>query len=823
MSEPAGPLAPYRVLDLTDHRGSLCGKILADLGADVVKVEPPEGSPARRVGPFTQDREDPERSLYWWAYAANCRSLVLDLATPDSRARLLELARAADFLLESFPPGHLERLGLGWATLHETHPRLIVTSIMPFGADGPYRDFEGPDLVLQAMGGMMHQLGDPDRPPVRIGVPQAFLQAAGQAAVGTLVAHTWRERTGVGQRVEVTGQVAMMWTMMSETGFPVLHGYDPFRDGVATRYAGLRRRVIFPCRDGFVVLVVAGGAIGGRMLEALTAWMVEEAMAPEFMRGRDWKSWDATYLLAKGAQGQAEIDLVTDAVGAFVAAKTKAELYEGALTRGILLAPVADTADLLQDPQLAARQFFIPLLEPRLGREVVHPGPFARLSATPIRLSRPAPAIGEHSEEVLREWRAGRASPASSAALDSAEAILPFQGLRVIDFAWLAATPITGRLLAEFGADVIRVESALRIDPGRTLPPWAEGKSGPDRSQLFANYNACKRSVALNLSFPRARELARQLIARADIVIESFTPGTMARWGLDYESVRAVKPDLIYLSSCQQGQTGPHSRYAGYGSLAAALAGFNAVTGWQDRDPPSIYGAYTDFVAPHFASSALLAALDHRRRTGQGQHIDLSQLEASLHFLAPEILDYTVNGRVARRRGNADDRIAPHGAYPCAGEDRWCAIVCESEAQWQALCRAMGKPDWCRRPQFATAASRKRHEAELDRLIGEWTATQEAYALMDRLQRAGVPAGVVQSCADLHQDSQLKARGAFVWLEHPEMGRSPYEAWAFRCAASPGRLGRAPCLGEHTEEVLTEILGMTTAELRQLKEQGVFQ
>ncbi|MBI4560405.1 MAG: CoA transferase, partial [Candidatus Rokubacteria bacterium] len=499
MAEAPGPLAPYRVLDLTDHRGSLCGKILADLGADVVKVEPPEGSPARRVGSFCRDVEDPERSLHWWAYGVNCRSLVLDFTVPEGRARLLELVLAADFLLESFPPGRLDRLNLGWSTLHRQNPRLIVTSVTPFGGDGPYRDFKGPDLVLQAMGGMMHQIGDRDRPPVRIGTSQAFLHAAGQATVGTLVAHFWRERTGLGQRVEVSGQVAMMWTMMSETGFPVLQGYDPFRDGVQTRYASLRRRMIFPCRDGFVVLIAAGGAVGGRMLEALTAWMAEERMAPEFLRGRDWKSWDASYLLAAGAKGQAEIDLVTDAVAAFVRRKTKAELYDGAVARGLLLAPVANTADVLGDPQLAARKFFESFPEPRLGREVIHPGPFARLSATPIRLIRPAPTIGEHTEEVLREWlgQGGQASPGARAVAPpgSPGMDLPFEGLRVIDFSWLAATPITGRLLAEFGADVIRVESALRIDPGRTLPPWPERKSGPDRSQLFANYNASKRSV----------------------------------------------------------------------------------------------------------------------------------------------------------------------------------------------------------------------------------------------------------------------------------------------------------------------------------------
>jgi benzylsuccinate CoA-transferase BbsF subunit len=395
------------------------------------------------------------------------------------------------------------------------------------------------------------------------------------------------------------------------------------------------------------------------------------------------------------------------------------------------------------------------------------------------------------------------------------------RGLRVIDFAWVVTGPITGRLLAEFGADVIRVESARRLDPGRTIPPWAAGQAGPNRSQSFANANAGKRSVALDLALPAARAIARRLIERADVVIESFTPGTMARWGLDYQSVRALKPDIVYVSSCQQGQTGPHAHYRGYGSLAAALAGFYTVTGWADREPPMVYGAYTDFVAHHFASAALLAALDHRARTGEGQHIDIAQRETGLHFLAPEILEYTVNGRVAGRRGNADPQAAPHGVYPSAGADRWCAIACESDEQWRALARVMGEPAWAADPRLATLAGRKAHEAELDRRLAEWTRGQEAKALMATLQAAGVPAGAVQSCQDLHLDGQIAAREALVWLEHPEMGRTPHEAWAFRLNGDTPPLRRAPCLGEHTEEVLRETLGMTEGEIAQLRETGV--
>jgi crotonobetainyl-CoA:carnitine CoA-transferase CaiB-like acyl-CoA transferase len=803
--------------------GALCGKILADLGADVVKVEPPGGSPLRRRGPFAGGRRDAESSLAWWAYAAGGRSCVLDLDAPNGSRRLLGLARAADILLESFPPGHLDLLGLGWPALQLENPRLILTSITPFGHEGPHHDFLGPELVLQAMGGMMHLIGDEDRPPVRIGGTQAQLQAGGQAAVGTLVAYSERQLSGRGSWVEVSAQHSMIWTMLSETGLPPLHGFDPFRDGAHVRAAGFRRRVIFPCLDGFVALAVGGGVIGAAMMRALTRWMDEEGMAPPLMLERDWQAWDSAHLRSAGERGQAEIDLVTAAVATFVARKSKAELYQAALTRSLLLAPVVDLADLTQDAQLVTRGFFVPTSEPRLGREILRPGRFARLSGTPLAAPRPAPTVGQHSEEVLASWgreRSEEAGPSSKAG-ETRSPGRPFAGLRVIDFAWVATGPISGRLLAEFGADVIRVESSLRMDPGRTLAPWAQAKAGPNRSQFFANYNAGKLSIALDLNRPQAQELARQLVARADVVIESFTPGTMARWGLDYPSARAGRPGLVYLSTCQQGQTGPHAHYRGYGSLAAALGGFYSVTGWPDRDPPMIYGAYTDFVAHHFASAALVAALDHRERTGEGQHIDLSQLEASLHFLAPQILDYTVNGQVPGRQGNRDEDAAPHNAYPCLGEDRWCVIACENEAQWEALGRVMGDPGWCRDPRFASLSGRKAHEDELDRLISAFTVLREPFALMRELQSAGVPAGVVQSCADLHRDPQLAARGALAWLDHPEMGRSPYEAWPFRILDCPGTLRPAPRLGADTEDVLGGILGLSADEISRLKEEEI--
>jgi crotonobetainyl-CoA:carnitine CoA-transferase CaiB-like acyl-CoA transferase len=822
VSAPVGALAPYRVLDLTGALGPLAGKMLADLGADVVRVEPPEGSALRRLPPFADGVAEPEGSLAWWAYAAGTRSVTLDLETADGRAGLLSLVRAADFLLESLPPGTLDRLGLGWPALHRENRRLILTSISPFGQSGPHRDWRGPELVTQAMGGMVYAVGDPDRPPVRVGGSQASCQAAGQAVLGTLVAHFEREQTGEGRWVDASAQHAVTTTLLSATALPALHGFTPHREGSAVRTSGFRRRILFRAKDGFVALTVGGGALAGAMMTALVKWMTEECMAPDFMRERDWVKWDNAFLLAAGARGQEDIDRVSEAVAAFTAARTKAELYTAALERGLLIAPVDDMGDLAEDRQLAARGFFVPVAEPRIRRRVAVSGAWAKLSVTPLRAPAPAPRLGEHTTEVVEEWRRPRERPAD-AAPRAPGGPGPFEGLRVVDFAWVATGPLTGRLLADYGADVIRLESSKRLDPGRTLTPWAEGKAGPNRSQGFANYNAGKRSVALDLAKPEARDLARRLIATADVVVESFSAGTTGRWGLDWATLSREHPRLIYLSSCQQGQTGPHAHYRGYGSLAAALAGFYSVTGWPDREPAMIYGAYTDFVAHHFASAAVLAALDHRRRTGQGQHIDLSQLESSLHFLAPEILEYTVNGRVARSRGNADPLMAPHGIYPCRSTEgeRWCAIACEDDAQWHALVEAMGKPEWALDKRLATADGRKAQEAALDARLAEWTATQSVGALAERLQAAGVAAGPAQSCADLHQDPSLTARRAFAWVEHPEMGRTPYETWAFRMGedAAPRR---APLLGEHTHEVLTQVLRLSPDEIARLVAAGVF-
>jgi benzylsuccinate CoA-transferase BbsF subunit len=391
-----------------------------------------------------------------------------------------------------------------------------------------------------------------------------------------------------------------------------------------------------------------------------------------------------------------------------------------------------------------------------------------------------------------------------------------FEGVKVLDFCWVAIGPMTTRYLSDFGARVVRVESIHRVDTLRTATPVKDGIPGTNRSAYFANYNCGKESLALNMAQPRARELAKELAKWADVVTENFTPGVMDRWGLGYNDLKAVNPGLIMFSATMQGHGGPFSDQPGFGPVLTALSGHTHLTGWPDRIPTSPYGAYTDFLLPHMAIAAIAAALDHRHRTGEGQHLDLSQLEGSLYFVAPPLMDYAANGRVQIRQGNTHPTYAPHNAYPCKGDDRWCAIACRDDSEWQALCRVLGQPHLSQDPRFATAQTRKENSTALDEIIARWTRELDPFDVMARCQEAGVPAGVAQTSEDLFNDPQLKHRGHFVYLDHPEIGRHAYDANCFRLPESPPQYRPAPLLGQHTRQVCRDILGLTEAEIDDL-------
>jgi len=404
---------------------------------------------------------------------------------------------------------------------------------------------------------------------------------------------------------------------------------------------------------------------------------------------------------------------------------------------------------------------------------------------------------------------------------------LPLEGVRVADFSWVVAGPLTGRWLADYGADIIKVESMARVDGLRQGPPYQGGAWGINKSAYYAAANNGKRCILMDLNKPAGIEAARRLIRWADVVIENFTPGQMAKWGLDYPSLREIKPEIIMISLSIQGQTGPHRMLPGLGPMLTGLAGFGHLTGWPDGPPSGASVVYTDATSPQFASLALVAALDYRARTGKGQYIDLSQLETSVWLLGAAILDWTLNGRNQGREGNrlmgGDLPIAaPHGAYPCQGTDRWCAIAVFNDEQWRWFCRVIGGPPWTRETRFATHEARCRNSEALDELAGQWTGQLPAEEVMRRMQAAGVPAGVVHDQRGLYEDPQLNFRGHYGKIRHAEMGEYHTEMLAPRLAETPARIRRpAPLIGEHSEEVYKQVLGYSDAEYDMLLAGGV--
>ena len=398
-----------------------------------------------------------------------------------------------------------------------------------------------------------------------------------------------------------------------------------------------------------------------------------------------------------------------------------------------------------------------------------------------------------------------------------------FDGIKVADFSWVAVGPLMGKLLADHGATVIKIESPSRPDALRSMPPFKDRIAGLDRSGFYFRYNNNKHGVSLNLNHPQGPEVAKKLVAWADIVLESYVPGVMSRWGLGYDDLVKVKPDIIMVSCSSQGQTGPHASQIGLGQQLASLSGFTQLTGWPDREPATLYGAYTDFVTPFFGMAALVAALDYRRRKGAGQHIDLGQYECGLQFLSPVVLDYLTNNREWDRAGNTHPNAAPHGAYRCEGNNRWCVIAVFNDEEWKSFCSAIDSPPWTAYSRFATSSSRKENEAELDRLVEQWTCHLPPEEVMRRLQANGVSAGIIENGEDLHNDPQLAHRQHFQVLCHPEMGAGSCELPAFELSKTPAVLQTsAPCIGKDNEYVYTKILGMADEEFVQMLTEGVF-
>ena len=390
-------------------------------------------------------------------------------------------------------------------------------------------------------------------------------------------------------------------------------------------------------------------------------------------------------------------------------------------------------------------------------------------------------------------------------------------GLKVLDLMWVVAGPTATRAMADFGATVVRVESANRIETARGIGPYHNNGQGPDHSGLFGNMNVNKLGLSLNLGTDAGRHVLLDLIKWCDVLTESFSPRAMRAWGMDYDSLKQIKPELIMLSTCLFGQEGPLSRVAGFGTMGAAIGGYIALAGNPGGSPIGPYSAYTDYLSPRFALPTILAALDHRDRTGEGLYIDQAQAESSLHFMSTALLDFHVNGRVPQLVGNADPEMAPHGCYAASGDDEWVAIAVRDEGDWANLCSAMGMAELASDDRFTGVAARRANEDELNSIVATWTAEHGAVAIEYMLQAFGVPAHAVSNSAAAAEDPQMQHRGHFVAMEHPEHGTTTFEAAKGQMTETPPSYRSvAPSIGRDNDLVLRDILGYDDERIAEL-------
>ncbi len=808
-------LSPYRVLDLTDERGHLAGKILGDLGADVVKLEPTGGDPLRRKGPFLGGEPGAERSLRWLAGNTSKRGTVVDLTEAPGRERLLSLVADADALLESATPGALDALGVGWEALRQVNPGLVYCAITAFGSTGPYARFEAGDLAVVAMGGNASMTGDADGPPTRCSMPTSFYHAAPTAALGTAMALYARARTGRGQFVDVSMQECQLGSLLSGAAQYALTGRLPTRSG---GHMG-RTREIWPAKDGQVSFGLRGGLARIPNLIATVDYMKECGMAPQWLRDFDWTHYSP---ITVDDETLARIEA---AFAAFFASRTMGELYDEALKRRILLAPCNDARSIAEQVQLRSRALFREIGYPHLDARIEHPDFFAKASRSKIGIRSRAPRLGEHDDTPWARPRERNATKRVEALDDgAAQTRACFDGLKVLELGAGAAGPVATGYFAEHGAHVIRIESAARPDFLRMLHITAQNRDEPDileRAPMFVLLNPNKDSLTLNMKEPGAVDLVKQLAAWADVVSENFAPGVMAKWGLDTETLRALNPRLVVVSGCLFGQTGPQRSYPGFGGQGSAIAGFNHLTGRPDGAAHGPYATITDSLAPRYVATAIVGALLERDRSGEGQVIDVSQIETGVYSLSEIVVRYSANKEIEARRGNRAEFAAPHGVYPCRGDDSWIAIAVHDDPGWRRLVQAMGAPDWTHAEHDLTSGRLADSEA-IDAGIAAWTRGFDAHALMQTLQAEGVEACAVQTYADLQDDPQLAHREHWVELEHPHLGPLRFERSGLRLGDSPGAITRpGPVLGEHNREILAGILGLGEAEIEALVEAGV--
>jgi len=847
-------LGGLRVVEIGNELGEYCGKVLAGLGADVIRIEKPGGDDTRSNGPFYHDVPDPDRSLYFWHYNFGKRSVVLDLDLREDQARLKQLLNGADIVIDSRPREYFAERGLDYDRIKATNPGLIWTRITPFGDDGPWAHFEASDLVQLALGGVMDNCGyDPepdgtyDTPPIAPQMWQSYQIAGELAAISILGALHYRLSTGIGQRIDTSVHEAVSTNTETDT---------PNWIYLAMKH---RRNT---CRNSMPInsdLPSIAQTKDGRWLLPYRTYagtggsVVVDGNGP-------------TAQLLRNFGAQADIDepgavvtpeRLTDLTDKLIGKLLyKRDLWRSGQDLGMPWAPVRRPEESLDDEHWWMRDAFFDVYHPELGETFTHTGAkWVTEGESWVRPVRP-PLVGEHTDEVLAEW--SRPGPKHVRKLVNERSKQPplvsphgkpfaLSDVRVIDLSWMLASAGSGRFLAAMGAEVIKVEHESRLDgmrvaPVAICPPGGQEEraraTGPiplpeatslNRTGFYMEINSGKLGMSLNLKSPDGRKALEELIRDADMIVEGYSPGTMIRLGLGYEELKKINPSIIYVQQSGLGELGTYGRARSYGPTAQAISGISDMSGLPDPFPPAGIGySYLDWFGAYNMAQAMMAALYRRSVTGEGCHIDASQAGIGVYLTGTSILDYSVNGRHWARYGNRSPYkpAAPHGAFPTVGVDRWIAIAAFTEEHWRTLVDVLGLGAAASDERFATLEARLANQDALEVIVGEATKDRDGFALMEELQRLHVPAGVVQTAQErIEEDPQLKHLGWLTQLNQSEIGIWPTRGLPVHLSETPahigGRLNRAgPNYGEDNDYVLREILKKSSGEIERLREVG---
>lgn len=800
------PLRGVRVLECGDTIATAyAGRILTDLGADVVVVEAVDGHPLRRIGPLLPSGDERERSASFACFAAGKRSIALDVRAPDAGRRLALLAASADVVLRSTVDG---TDWLGDAELDAVcaqHPHLVVADVSTFGRVGQPAPHPTSDLLALAAGGLLSvnstQPGDPDGTPLRYRGELSMVHsgaAGGLAIVGALMD---RARTGAGQHIDVSAQAVTMSIMA--TAFPTFT-----YTGLVASHEG-RRGVepwgFFRCRDGMVLLQVTED----RQWVALG----------KILGDPEWAALEIFATTAERIEASDALDLFLEpAIAEWDAADFLAACHEG----GVAAARIHTAADLLHWEHAVARQSYRGVTVDAGGGSapldvlVPVPGWRYRFSEAPDGWC--APRLGSSGDGTAPVWPEHESLPLRTAPTNDG----PLSGVRVVDLTWVWAGPYAAMQLAHLGAEVVKVESSSRLDVTRQLGPWLDGEPGPNRSGYFNQYNLGKQGMLLDLKSERGLQVLRDLLLQADVVIDNMSVGALDRLGFSYDELRRLNPRIVAVSMTGFGETGPESDRMAYGSLIDAMSGVASSNGPPGGGPTDFVMSLPDPTAGVHAAIATVAALLRARATGIGERVECSMLEASVAAFPWPILYQGLTGDGPPVEGNRDERRAPHDVYRCIGDYQWVAVSVEDDAQFAGLCRAIGSPELAHDDRYATLAARREHADSLDDLIGAWTNRMHAEDAANALRSRGVPAEAVLHIDGAYADERQRARHLFVELPHPEVGDRPlcgppWQASRSRMSATTG----APCLGQHTRSVLGSWLGLSSTEIDGLADAGV--